>query len=127
MLKEKADFSDDEIYLVNSTGDCVVGDEVIFERAVFSGTYKKPIFEGYETIEATILKESYGQKTGQHTFTLKTLSGDTIRIKGRNLYRNGVWRKPWKDETLRKEVAQEKHGRGRVVRANREHRQNFGY
>lgn len=70
-----------------------------FTEAVFSGNYRKPRFEGERTIIGTIVKESYGNARGQHTFTILVEEvtgtwaddiepGTTIRRKGRNVYRN---------------------------------------
>lgn len=67
-----------------------------------------------ETVEALVIKESYGLQTAQHTFTLQRPDGSKFRIKGRNLYANGVYRKLWRDESARKLVADEKHERGRA-------------
>lgn len=72
--------------------------EITFEEAVFSGHYKSPNFEGYREITGEIINESYGAKTGQHTFTIliaeisgaeseKYSKGDKIKRKGRNIYR----------------------------------------
>ena len=115
-------FRGDATYSINCTGDAVVGDEVCFDRAVFVGTYPKAKFDGYERIQGTIVAESYGDKTGQHTFTLETTSGEKIRIKGRNLYRNGVYRKRWDDESRRFDVQDEKHHRGGRARRHRDER-----
>lgn len=109
-------------YTINATGDVVTGDEVRFERATFTGSYRKPRFAGNEIIEGIIVKESYGKDKQQHTFTIRRHNGETLLIKGRNLYRNGVWRKPWPDEDARKAVADEKHSRGDAARAERERR-----
>lgn len=119
-MNKELTYNGDNIYTKNCTGDCVTGDEVAFERAIFTGTYKKPIFEGYALIRATIIKESYGKKTGQHTFTLETDSGEIFRIMGRNLYANGIYRKTWINEDERNLIAHEKHIRGGRARRERE-------
>lgn len=103
-------------YTIDCTGDCVVGDEVRFERAIFSGSYRRPNFIGTEIVEGVIIKDSYGAGKQQHTFTLELADGTKTLIKGRNLYRNGVYRKPWFDEAERKLVANEKHLRGNSAR-----------
>lgn len=107
-------------HTINATGDCVVGDEVMFERAVFTGSFRSPKFSHNETITGTIISDSYGDLKQQHTFTIQTGDGSKIRIKGRNLYRNGVMRKPWTDESEREEAQQEKHRRGNTARQYRE-------
>lgn len=38
-------------------------------------------------IEGKVIKESYGEKTGQHTFTIEE-NDQKIIVKGRNLYPN---------------------------------------
>ena len=112
-------------YTINCTGDCVVGDFVKFERAVFTGSYPRAKFSHNETIEGEITKESYGAAKQQHTFTIKLPDGDTTRIKGRNLYRNGTMRKPWADESKRLVALQEKHKRGDAARAARYSRRGY--
>ena len=113
-------YSGDSDYNLNCTGDCVVGDEVRFERATFTGSFRKPKFDGFEMVTARIVNDSYGQHKQQHTFTLETEHGEKILIKGRNLYRNKVYRKPWENEEVRKMKADEKHERGDEARADRE-------
>ena len=103
-------------YPIDCTGDAVVGDFVMFERAVFEGSYRRPIFVENETIHAQIVKDSYGADRQQHTFTLKTAGGRTFRIKGRNLYRNGTRRMAWPDESKRQLALDEKHARGDAAR-----------
>jgi len=39
-------------------------------------------------VEGNVIKESYGEKTGQHTFTIEEYNGNKIIVKGRNLYPN---------------------------------------
>lgn len=114
MKYQTSDYFGDAIYSIK-TSDCVVGDEIAFDRAIFGGTFRKPTFEGFERIEAKIIRESYSE-AGQHTFTLELKNGTTTRIKGRNLYGNSVYRKPWDDEKKRDAIADEKHTRGDLVR-----------
>jgi hypothetical protein len=106
-------------YSIDCTGDCVVGDIVMFERAIFEGSWRRPIFVENETIHAEIIKDSYGADRQQHTFTLKTAGGRTFRIKGRNLYRNGTRRMAWPDESKRRLALDEKHARGDAARFDR--------
>ncbi|ULJ61619.1 hypothetical protein [Wielerella bovis] len=73
-------------------------------------------------ITGRIIRESYGKKKQQHTFTIELENGELKLIKGRNLYRNGVWRKEWEDEDAREVVLEEKHERGKLARAAREER-----
>ena len=104
-------------YSIDATGDCCQGDEVQFEKAVFTGTYPKARFSHNETITGTIIKDSYGEAKQQHTFTIELTDGNKMKIKGRNLYRNGVKRKPWINEEDRKVSLEEKHTRGTEARA----------
>ena len=120
MPYQDSTYSGDSDYSINCTGDCVVGDEVRFERATFTGSYRKPRFDGFEMVTAQIVNDSYGQHKQQHTFTLETEDGEKILIKGRNLYRNKVYRKPWENEEERKMKADEKHERGDEAREDRE-------
>jgi hypothetical protein len=118
-------------FTINCTGDVVAGDIIRFTEAVFSGSYKNPKYVGDRVIEANVLKESYGEEKQQHTFTLEITnssginpisSGEIIRRKGRNIYRNGTERQEWEDESLRHEVADEKHQRGDFARSVRRER-----
>lgn len=114
-------FTGDAEHPIRCDPDCVVGDEVIFERATFTGSFRNAKFAGFDRIAGRIVADSYGSEKQQHTFTIETATGK-IRIKGRNLYRNGVWRKPWTDETQRRAAAAEKHERGGAARATRDAR-----
>jgi len=98
-------------YSVNCTGNCVTGDEVMFEKDIFSGSYPKTRWEGTEIIFAKITKDSYGSDKGQHTFSLETLASEKMRIKGRNLYKYSVYRKVWEDEDKRKEALENKYAK----------------
>ena len=118
----------EDAFTKNCTGDCVTGDTILFSEAVFSGSFKKPVYRGDRRIVAKIVKDSYGAGKQQHTFTLEILDSDgfdplkpgtkTTR-KGRNVYRNGTSRLPWEDESLRNAAADEKHARGDAARAER--------
>lgn len=119
MSYETSTYAGDDIYSICCTGDAVVGDEVSFERATFTGSFRNAKFAGFECITGKIIRDSYGRDKQQHTFTLEFADGSTLRIKGRNLYAEGVWRKPWADESTRGAVADEKHARGAIARAER--------
>ena len=112
-------------FTINCTGNCVVGDFVQFERAVFTGSYRNAKFSHNETVEGEIIRDSYGAEKQQHTFTIQLPNGKTTRIKGRNLYRNGTMRKPWADENERLEALREKHARGDAARAARYSRRGY--
>lgn len=124
-------YKGDAEYCLNCTGDVVVGDEVRFERATFTGSYRNATFAGFQMVTGTVIRDSYGRDRQQHTFTLRLANGSEARVKGRNLYTNGVWRKPWADEARRREAQDEKHARGdtaRTVRdARRAAREESGY
>ena len=117
MAYQTSDYCGDEIYNVNCTGDAVTGDEVRFERATFSGSFRNARFAGFERITGKIINDSYGRDKQQHTFTIELENGSKMTIKGRNLYSNGTYRKLWADESLRGQVADEKHVRGDRARA----------
>jgi hypothetical protein len=112
-------FSGDEVHTIRCTGDCVKGDRVAFERATFGGSRTRPTFAGFELVTGEIVADSYGADKQQHTFTLLLADGSKTRIKGRNLYANGVYRAPWADEKERRTAAEEKHERGDAARAER--------
>jgi len=120
MTYEISKYSGNDEYIIDCTGDAVIGDEVRFERATFSGSFRNPKFAGFKMIEGVIVKDSYGLQKQQHTFTIKTAEGDELRIKGRNLYANGLYRKSWADESLRHAAVEEKHSRGDLALVARE-------
>ena len=117
-IKSKGSFN------IVSTGDVVVGDHVKFERDIWGGTWKKPKHLGTETIEAIVIRDSYGKDKQQHTFTLEVYDGSELRIKGRNLYKHGVFRKKWRNEDERKTAIEEKHDRGDMARKARDIRKS---
>lgn len=105
-------------YSVDVTGDACAGDEVVFARATFSGSYRDPRSEGYEVLVSKIVKESYGSARQQHTFTIVTGEGRKLLIKGRNLYSVLVLAKPC-DPEERGEALRDKHARGDRARKDR--------
>jgi hypothetical protein len=110
-------------YPVDITGDACVGDEVVFLRNVFGGSLRNPKFLRHEIVEGKIVNDSYGSQRGQHTFTLLTVNGEKTLIKGRNLYRNGLFAKP-RNEEERSEALSEKHERGMDNFARKENRRD---
>lgn len=122
MPYQKTAYAGDADHTLCCTGDCVVGDEVAFERATFCGSLRKPKFNGFELVVGRIVADSYGADKQQHTFTVALSSGSKTMIKGRNLYANGVYRRPWADEGQRHAAAGEKHQRGDAARAARAQR-----
>ena len=115
-------FRGDNEYCIDCTGNVVVGDEVRFDKAIFKGSYRRPKFVGFERITGRVIKDSYGKAKQQHTFTLLLEDGSKMLIKGRNLYRHGVFRKPWPDEGARRAAEEEKWKRGEAAREAREAR-----
>ena len=97
-------------YTENVTGDVATGDQVIFARATFTGSYKRPRFAGIEVISGKVVADSYGKAKQQHTFSIKTREG-SLRIKGRNLYSIAVFAKP-RCAGERQASLDDKHQRG---------------
>ncbi len=112
-------------FTIDCTGDVVTGDTIRFSEAVFGGSYRNPVFLGERTIEAEVIRDSYGSDRQQHTFTLRVLAstgvepiaaGTAVRRKGRNVYRSGTARISWADETARHAATDERHNRGDAAR-----------
>lgn len=119
---QDSEYRGDAEYSICCTGDAVTGDEVRFDRAEFVGSFRKPTFLGFQRITGGIVADSYGADKQQHTFTLLLEDGTNTKIKGRNLYRQGLWRKPWANENARRTATAEKHSRGDIARAARDGR-----
>ena len=79
----------------------VAGMKIEISEPVFTGSFRNPKFLGNRQIIGQIVKESYGNKRGQHTFTIDVewvegmyaedvLQKKKIRRKGRNVYKNLV-------------------------------------
>lgn len=124
---------EDVNFSLDATGDCCVGDCILFEEAVFDGNYRNAIFKGKRKVYGAIIKDSYGKAKQQHTFTILVLKtegvgadklkiGSKIRRKGRNIYRNGTKRMIWQDENERLIAIEEKHSRGAEARRKAEER-----
>lgn len=118
-------------FSIPCTGDVVAGDIIEFTEAVFAGTFRKPRYVGERTVQAEVLRDSYGAGKQQHTFTLKVLAsagaeplaaGTVTTRKGRNVYRNGTRRAAWAVEADRRAALDEKHTRGDLARAVRAER-----
>lgn len=99
------------------TVDCIIE----FKEAVFTGTYPRAKYSHERTIKGRITKDSYGQKTGQHTFSIHVIEcddksyscGENIKRKGRNVYPNC---KVIAYPENHKELADDKHERSRSVK-----------
>jgi len=125
MTCTESTFRGDELHTINCTGDVVCGDRVAFERARFTGSFRRAKFAGFEVVIGEIIADSYGADRQQHTFTLLLTDGSKIKIKGRNLYANGTWRRAWVNEEDRRAAATEKHARGDAARADRAERKGI--
>ena len=101
-------------YTVDITGDACKGDKVMFARAKFTGSRRRPKFAGIEIITGEIVKDSYGYAKSQHTFTIKT-GGEKMMIKGRNLYGIATFAKP-RETDDRRDALDDKHERGEQAR-----------
>lgn len=101
---------------VDCTGDVCTGDYVYFSKAVYTGTYPHAKFDYLAEMEGLVIADSYGSKKQQHTFTIELPDGNKMKIKGRNLYRNGCKRSPWLNENDRDTALKEKHERGSIAR-----------
>jgi hypothetical protein len=75
------------------------GTKIKIEEPVFAGSWKRPKYAGDRTIVGTIIKDSYGDLRGQHTFTIEVESADGVDCppvgkkifrKGRTLYSNAT-------------------------------------
>lgn len=110
-------------YTENVTGNACVGDEVVFARAVFSGSYPNSKFDYFEMVQGKIIKDSYGKDKQQHTFIIEDSDGNKTRVKGRNIYKHLTLAKP-RDKEERNNVLQDKYDRGSIARKNRESRKN---
>lgn len=102
---------------MNLTKDCLIE----FTESVFVGKYPKAKYSHDIIIKALIIKESYGEKRGQHTFSLKVLESDdsditigsTIRRKGRNIYKNCTLLETPENHS---ELSIEKNERGKLAK-----------
>ncbi len=124
-----------EEFCIPCTGDVVKDDKIRFTEGVFRGSRKNPERLGDRTVEAIVLRDSYGAVKQQHTFTLKVLKSEgcqplakdrNVWRKGRNIYRFGTFRKAWKSESCRSPALAEKHDRGDKARAVRDARRERG-
>lgn len=71
-------------------GDYVEWDAPQFEGGSFyhGRSTGKPRFVGTQSFAGVVERDSYGEKTGQHTFSIRLADGSLKRVKGRNLYPN---------------------------------------
>ena len=110
-------FPDD--YGVIVTGDACVGDEIVFGESVFTGNWRRAKYAGCRIVRAKIIRDSYGDKCGQHTFTLELPDGTTRVKKARNVYANWTMARE-RDASERRAALEDKHKRGREARLRRD-------
>lgn len=103
-------------YKIDCTGNCVTGDEIVFEKDVWKGYYPNAKWDGTESYAGKIIKDSYGKDKAQHTFTVLLLSGEKMLIKGRNLYKHSVYRKAWANEEERNKALSNKYERAKFAK-----------
>lgn len=105
------------------------GQIIEWTEKVFLGHGKDAIFCGERTNTGRIIKESYGDKRGQHTFTIlileskgyqTLLAGKNVCRKGRNVYRTAKLIKDV-DQKIKTELAIEKSKRA-VEAKKRKHK-----
>lgn len=106
------------------THDLVVGCIFDLEDPVFGGSFRNPKHLYDRRLRVRIIRDSYGDVKGQHTFTLEVLEadrdlqpGDTIRRKGRNVYGRIVGDVEYPPDYAEK--AADKHARGAEAAARR--------
>ena len=93
----------------------VKGCKIKVSEPVFIGSYPNAKYSHHKEYIGTIIKESYGKKTGQHTFTILLDDGSKILRKGRNIYPNLIeiiqkpdeetFQKLAKDKQIRKNIS----------------------
>ena len=97
-------------YSIECTGTVIPDDRIRFTEAVFAGPWPNTKISGTRTLEAAVLASNRNKTGGEITFTLRVLfatgyqapqRGDMLRRKSRNVYRNGTWRAPWNNESVR--------------------------
>ncbi|KAG6541432.1 hypothetical protein Mapa_017211 [Marchantia paleacea] len=118
-------------FTINCTGDVCKGDVIKFKRRVYkAGSVSRKSAEaiGEHLVVGRVVKESYGEKKQQHTFTVEVLWSAGYKplppmrqllVKGRNLYKLRTYRQKWENEGLRKMSLDEKHERGAAARSKR--------
>lgn len=92
----------------------VVGDEILWVEAIFSGSFRNATFEGFAAFQGVIEKESYGAEKAQHTFTIRLADGTTKRKKGRTIFKHACLLV--KKAAGRAELQTEKNVRGKAAK-----------
>jgi hypothetical protein len=71
------------------TGDTVTWNAPQFTGGSFyRGRCQGAKYTGDKQLSGTVIRHSYGELRGQHTFTILLTDGSKKRVKGRNLYPN---------------------------------------
>ena len=107
--------------------DACQGDLIVWIESEFTGSYRKPRYDGSYARIGMITSDSYGAGKQQHTFSIDMLIDGKIRKtrrKGRNIYRNACWILN-ADRADRSVDLDDKHMRGSEARADREFRKSF--
>ncbi len=90
-------------------GDRVTWDAPQFKGgSFFRGRSSGAKFTGTVRLSGVVVKDSYGERTGQHTFTIRLDDGTVKRVKGRNLYPHIVEHIPGPDHDARAAAKQER-------------------
>lgn len=104
--------------------DIIMGATIKFTEQVYGGSFKNPKHLGEREITAVVLRDSYGGKRGQHSFTLEVTSATgcnseeilkkkKIRRMGRNVYPTAII---ISEPVNAEELAAEKHARAAAAK-----------
>ena len=99
-----------DIGLPPKNTDLVVGDTILWIEPEFTGSFKNARFDGYTYKIGEIVKDSYGSKKAQHTFTIKLDNGEKVMKKGRTIMKE--YSTVLKQADNREASLDEKHKRG---------------
>lgn len=92
-------------YYLRCVDTLVVGDQIAFERPLFSGGFWSTRVTGFQTVTGVVKRVSYGIARREATYSIECSDGKVIRATGRTLFAYDVYRKEWADENLRKRIA----------------------
>lgn len=70
------------------SGAIRTGDKVVWLSPIWAGSGRKYKKVGEVQLSGTVVRHSYGPKTGQHTFSILLIDGTNKLVKGRHLYPN---------------------------------------
>lgn len=101
MAYEHSTYRGDRDFPIKTTGDVLVGDAIRFDRGVFGGSFRKPIFLCFERVTGVVVANSESGRN-EGSFTIRLPDGKKTRITARNLNKHGVWRQPRHDESARR-------------------------